>query len=130
MSLHFTGMSAITIVPDAAIVVPEQLLSGAMLTLAVVSITSAAWSSWAAWAPVAIQIPDLRARPSSASVAWPTPPTRAWSSFSRARSKATPTPPSADWRARRCPAGRTTAAGRDPDLRRRRSQSRWRASRG
>lgn len=39
VGLHFTGMSAITIVPDAAIVVPDQLLSGAMLTLAVVSIT-------------------------------------------------------------------------------------------
>ncbi|USQ98650.1 bifunctional diguanylate cyclase/phosphodiesterase [Caulobacter sp. RL271] len=39
VALHFTGMSAITIVPDATIVVPEQLLSGAMLTLAVVSIT-------------------------------------------------------------------------------------------
>ena len=40
VALHFTGMSAITIVPDATIAVPEQLLSGAMLTLAVVSITS------------------------------------------------------------------------------------------
>ena len=39
VGLHFTGMSAITIVPDATVVVPEQLLSGAMLTLAVVSIT-------------------------------------------------------------------------------------------
>jgi len=40
VALHFTGMSAITIVPDATVAVPEQLLSGAMLTLAVVSITS------------------------------------------------------------------------------------------
>jgi len=40
VALHFTGMSAITIVPDASIIVPEQLLSGGMLTLAVVSITS------------------------------------------------------------------------------------------
>lgn len=40
VALHFTGMSAITIIPDATVVVPEQLLSGAMLTLAVVSITS------------------------------------------------------------------------------------------
>ncbi|MBO9545241.1 EAL domain-containing protein [Caulobacter sp.] len=37
--LHFTGMSAITIVPDASIVVPDQLLSGFVLTLAVGSIT-------------------------------------------------------------------------------------------
>jgi diguanylate cyclase len=40
VALHFTGMSAITIVPDVTVAVPEQLLSGAMLTLAVVSITS------------------------------------------------------------------------------------------
>lgn len=40
VALHFTGMSAITIVPDASVAVPEQLLSGGMLTLAVVSITS------------------------------------------------------------------------------------------
>jgi diguanylate cyclase (GGDEF)-like protein/PAS domain S-box-containing protein len=39
VALHFTGMSAITIIPDATVVVPEQLLSGAMLTLAVGSIT-------------------------------------------------------------------------------------------
>ncbi|AAK22078.1 bifunctional diguanylate cyclase/phosphodiesterase [Caulobacter vibrioides] len=38
--LHFTGMSAITIVPDASLTVPDQLLSGGMLTLAVGSITS------------------------------------------------------------------------------------------
>ncbi len=38
-ALHFTGMGAITIVPDASIVVPEQLLSGGFLTLAVTSIT-------------------------------------------------------------------------------------------
>ncbi|HWT51489.1 MAG TPA: EAL domain-containing protein [Caulobacter sp.] len=40
VALHFTGMSAITIVPDATVQVPDQLLSGGMLTLAVVSITS------------------------------------------------------------------------------------------
>lgn len=40
VALHFTGMSAITIAPDATLAVPDQLLSGAMLTLAVVSITS------------------------------------------------------------------------------------------
>lgn len=40
VSLHFTGMSAITIVPDMAVNVPEQLLSGGILTLAVGSITS------------------------------------------------------------------------------------------
>jgi len=40
VALHFTGMSAITIIPDASIMVPDQLLSGGMLTLAVVSITS------------------------------------------------------------------------------------------
>jgi diguanylate cyclase (GGDEF)-like protein/PAS domain S-box-containing protein len=39
VALHFTGMSAITIVPDATIVVPDQLLSGGILTLAVGSIT-------------------------------------------------------------------------------------------
>jgi diguanylate cyclase (GGDEF)-like protein/PAS domain S-box-containing protein len=39
VALHFVGMSAITIVPDAAITVPEQLLSGGILTLAVGSIT-------------------------------------------------------------------------------------------
>ena len=39
VSLHFVGMSAITIVPDATVAVPEQLLSGGMLTLAVGSIT-------------------------------------------------------------------------------------------
>ena len=37
--LHFTGMGAVTIVPDVNVVVPDQLLSGAMLTLAVTSIT-------------------------------------------------------------------------------------------
>jgi diguanylate cyclase (GGDEF)-like protein/PAS domain S-box-containing protein len=40
VSLHFTGMSAITIVPDMAVSVPDQLLSGGILTLAVGSITS------------------------------------------------------------------------------------------
>ncbi|MET3664082.1 EAL domain-containing protein [Caulobacter sp. 1776] len=40
VALHFTGMASITIVPDATVVVPDQLLSGGMLTLAVVSITS------------------------------------------------------------------------------------------
>ena len=37
--LHFTGMGAITIVPDTSVVVPEQLLSGGVLTLAVTSIS-------------------------------------------------------------------------------------------
>lgn len=37
--LHFTGMGAVTIMPDVNVVVPDQLLSGAMLTLAVTSIT-------------------------------------------------------------------------------------------
>ena len=37
--LHFTGMGAVTIQPDINVVVPEQLLSGAMLTLAVTAIT-------------------------------------------------------------------------------------------
>lgn len=40
IALHFTGMSAITIIPDTSIQVPDQLLSGAMLTLAVGSITA------------------------------------------------------------------------------------------
>ncbi len=40
VALHFTGMSAITIIPDASVVVPDQLLSGGMLTLAVGSITA------------------------------------------------------------------------------------------
>jgi diguanylate cyclase (GGDEF)-like protein/PAS domain S-box-containing protein len=38
-SLHFTGMGAITIVPDVAAIVPDQLLSGGVLTLAVTCIT-------------------------------------------------------------------------------------------
>jgi len=37
-SLHFTGMGAIVIVPDATIDVPAQLLSSVMMTLAVVLI--------------------------------------------------------------------------------------------
>ena len=40
VALHFTGMSAITIAPDASIQVPDQLLSGGVLTLAVGSITA------------------------------------------------------------------------------------------
>ena len=40
VALHFTGMSAITIIPDAGVQVPEQLLSGGILTLAVGSITA------------------------------------------------------------------------------------------
>jgi diguanylate cyclase (GGDEF)-like protein/PAS domain S-box-containing protein len=40
VALHFTGMSSITIVPDASVVVPDQLLSGGILTLAVGSITA------------------------------------------------------------------------------------------
>jgi diguanylate cyclase (GGDEF)-like protein/PAS domain S-box-containing protein len=38
-ALHFIGMGAITIVPDPAILVPAELLSGGVLTLAVISIT-------------------------------------------------------------------------------------------
>ncbi|TCS12457.1 diguanylate cyclase/phosphodiesterase [Caulobacter sp. BK020] len=38
-ALHFIGMGAITIVPDPSIDVPDQMLSGAVLTLAVSSIT-------------------------------------------------------------------------------------------
>jgi diguanylate cyclase (GGDEF)-like protein len=38
--LHFTGMGAVTIVPDPSVIVPPQLLSGGVLTLAVISITS------------------------------------------------------------------------------------------
>ncbi len=38
-ALHFTGMGAITLVPDATIVVPDQLFSGGLMTLAVTSIT-------------------------------------------------------------------------------------------
>jgi len=39
-ALHLTGMAAITIVPDASIAVPDQLLSGGMMTFAVTSITA------------------------------------------------------------------------------------------
>ncbi|MDB5433140.1 MAG: diguanylate phosphodiesterase [Caulobacter sp.] len=39
-ALHFTGMAAITIVPDLTMAVPAELLSGGMLTFAVASITS------------------------------------------------------------------------------------------
>ncbi len=39
-SLHFAGMGAITIVPDASIDVPAQLLSSVMMTLAVALIVS------------------------------------------------------------------------------------------
>jgi diguanylate cyclase (GGDEF)-like protein/PAS domain S-box-containing protein len=38
-ALHFTAMGAITIVPDATVVVPDQLFSGGVMTLAVASIT-------------------------------------------------------------------------------------------
>jgi diguanylate cyclase (GGDEF)-like protein len=38
-ALHFIGMGAITIVPDPSINVPDQMLSGGVLTLAVSSIT-------------------------------------------------------------------------------------------
>jgi diguanylate cyclase (GGDEF)-like protein/PAS domain S-box-containing protein len=38
-ALHFIGMGAVTIVPDPNILVPEELLSGGVLTLAVISIT-------------------------------------------------------------------------------------------
>ncbi|WP_369825110.1 EAL domain-containing protein [Caulobacter sp. B11] len=37
--LHFTGMAAVTIVPDPSIIVPDQLLSGGMVTFAVAAIT-------------------------------------------------------------------------------------------
>ena len=37
--LHFAGMGAISILPDPTIIVPDQLLSGGVLTLAVTSIT-------------------------------------------------------------------------------------------
>jgi len=37
--LHFTGMGAMTIVPDATVLVPEQLFSGALMILAVTTIT-------------------------------------------------------------------------------------------
>ncbi|WP_269715160.1 bifunctional diguanylate cyclase/phosphodiesterase [Caulobacter sp. NIBR2454] len=39
-ALHFTGMGAITIIPDPSIVVPAQLLSGGVLTFAVTGITA------------------------------------------------------------------------------------------
>lgn len=39
-SLHFAGMGAITIVPDASVHVPAQLLSSVMMTLAVALIVS------------------------------------------------------------------------------------------
>ncbi|WP_369058073.1 EAL domain-containing protein [Caulobacter sp. 73W] len=38
-ALHFTGMGAITVIPDPTIVVPSQLLSGGVLTFAVTGIT-------------------------------------------------------------------------------------------
>ena len=38
-ALHFTAMGAITIVPDATVVVPDQLFSGGVMTLAVATIT-------------------------------------------------------------------------------------------
>jgi len=38
-ALHFTAMGAITIMPDATVVVPDQLFSGGVMTLAVASIT-------------------------------------------------------------------------------------------
>lgn len=40
VALHFTGMTAITILPDPSVEVPDQLLSGGILTLAVGSITA------------------------------------------------------------------------------------------
>ena len=40
LGLHYGGMSAMTITPDAAAFVPDQLLSGEVMTLAVASITS------------------------------------------------------------------------------------------
>ena len=38
-AMHFTGMGAMTIVPDASVVVPDQLFSGGVMTLAVATIT-------------------------------------------------------------------------------------------
>lgn len=38
-AMHVTGMGAITITPDASIVVPDQLFSGGIMTLAVATIT-------------------------------------------------------------------------------------------
>jgi len=38
-ALHFTAMGAITIVPDSTVVVPDQLFSGGVMTLAVATIT-------------------------------------------------------------------------------------------
>ena len=38
-AMHFTGMGAITIVPDASVAVPGQLFSGGVMTLAVATIT-------------------------------------------------------------------------------------------
>ena len=40
VALHFTSMGAITIVPDASMTVPDQLLSGSVMIFAVASITS------------------------------------------------------------------------------------------
>ena len=37
--MHFTGMGAITIVPDASVLVPDQLFSGGLMILAVTTIT-------------------------------------------------------------------------------------------
>ncbi|MES2035054.1 MAG: EAL domain-containing protein [Pseudomonadota bacterium] len=37
--LHFTGMGAITIIPDSTVIVPEQLFSGGLMILAVTTIT-------------------------------------------------------------------------------------------
>jgi len=38
-TLHFTGMGAITIVPDSTVVVPDQMFSGGLMILAVTTIT-------------------------------------------------------------------------------------------
>ncbi len=38
-SLHFTGMGAITVIPDSTVVVPEQMFSGGLMILAVTTIT-------------------------------------------------------------------------------------------
>lgn len=40
LGLHYCGVSAMTITPDAAVFVPDQMLSGGVMTLAVASITS------------------------------------------------------------------------------------------
>jgi diguanylate cyclase (GGDEF)-like protein/PAS domain S-box-containing protein len=40
VGLHYAGMAAMTITPDASVFVPDQMLSGGVMTLAVASITT------------------------------------------------------------------------------------------